>query len=168
MIFWILAILTVLIAIGVFITQWDDSYGMPFMGAFLTLIGGGAVTFFVVMLCMFIPTNHDLVSDDTYQLKAIGTNSAIEGRSYFLGGGYIKDKRVLNYISQRDGGAIHVEQAEAEDSTIYEGSSDATVRARHYDHVNGWVAPWPLGSHNEYEFRIPNGSVADSYTLDNK
>jgi hypothetical protein len=74
----------------------------------------------------------------------------------------------LNFISQRGGGAILVEQADAKRSTIYEGSNDATVRVRHFDHINGWVVPWPLGGHDEYEFRIPEGSVVESYTLDNK
>ena len=115
-----------------------------------------------------IPVNHDLIRDDTYQLKAIGNSNAIEGRLYFLGGGYVDDKRVLNYISQRADGGIHVEQAEADDATIYEGTEDATVRVRHYDYTNGWVLTWPLGSYDEYEFRIPTGSVVESYTLDNK
>ena len=168
MIFWILLVLVVLIAIGVFISEASDSYGSPFMGAFLALFCGSVAGFIILCLFMFIPANTDLVSDDTYKLKALGNNNAIEGRFYFLGGGYVKDKRVLNYISQRDGGAIHVEQSEADDSVIYEGHDEATVQVRHFDHNNGWVAPWPIDSHTEYIFRIPADSVLESYTLDNK
>ena len=169
MIFWILVALIVIITFCVFVGQWDDSYGSPFLAGFFTLFVGSVIGFLIFLACgSWIPYNTDLVREDTYQLKAIGNNSAIEGRSYFLGGGYIKDKRVLNFISQRDGGAIHVERAYANDSTIFEGSENATVIVRHYDHVNGWVSPWPLGDTDLYEFRIPAGSVVESYSLDNK
>jgi hypothetical protein len=39
---------------------------------------------------------------------------------------------------------------------------------RHYDYINGWILPWPMGSADKYEFRIPEGSVVESYTLDNE
>lgn len=169
MIFWILLSLAVLITLGSFIYGWIEdgplwSVGTGLLAALISGIVGGLIFF----AFRFIPWNVDLVSDDTHHLKALGNNSALEGRSYFLGGGYIKDKRVLNFISQRDGGAIRVEQAEAEDATIFEGSPDATVQIKHYDYTNGWVSPWPLGDAYEYTFRIPADSVLESYTLDNK
>lgn len=169
LIFWILVTIIVLIAAGVFISEAGDSYGIPFVGALIAIVVGAFLGGLIFMACgTWIPWNNDVVKDDTYKLKAIGNSNGIEGRSYFLGGGYIKDRRVLNFISQRDGGAIYVEQADAARATIFEGSKDATVQAKHIDHVNGWVSPWPLGSHDEYVFRIPTGSVVESYTLDNK
>jgi hypothetical protein len=172
MIFWTLV---ALVAAATIFNVWrsiNDDYNEFFdhimYGAASVFIGGiiGGILF---LLCAWlIPWNQAVVSDNTYKLKAIGNSSALEGRTFFLGGGYINDKRVLNFISQRDGGAIHVEQAEAEDSTIYEGSKDATVRIQHIDASNGWIATWPLGSGDEYEFRIPTGSVVEPYTLDNK
>lgn len=168
MIFWTIVAIAVIIAIYIAWKESGDSYGMPVLGAFMSLFFGGMAAGLSLLTCFFLPINKDLVSDNTYQLKALGNNNAIEGRSYFLGGGYINDKRVLNFISQRDGGAIHVEQAEADDSVIYEGSTDATVQVQHYDWNNGWIATWPLGSGDEYTFRIPTGSVVESYTLDNQ
>ena len=169
MIFWILITLTVLITAGVFVSQLDQGYmGAPFMLSFLSLIACTIVGGLIFIACgSWIPWNVDLVRDDTHHLKALGNNSSIEGRMYFLGGGYVKDKRVLNFISQQDNGAIHIEQADADKATIFEGNKDATVQVKHYDNVNGWVSPWPLGSHDEYTFRIPTGSVVESYTLDN-
>lgn len=168
MIFWILATLAVVIAICTTVNiSYEDGPLLGLIMGFLALLGSAAGGFLIFLLACLIPTSTDLISDDTYKLKALGNNSALEGRSYFLGGGYVKEKRVLNFITQRDGGAIRVEQAEAEDSTIFEGSQDTTVRVLHFDHNNGWVAPWPLGSHTEYTFRIPADSVLESYTLDN-
>jgi len=171
MIFWILVALTAIIVIGTFAVNVTDPYGgfgFALAASFLALIISAVVGFLTIMFCSLIPTNHDLIRDDTHKLKALGNNTTTTGRFYFLGGGYIDGKRVLNFISEHNGGAIKVEKADAEDATIYEGNDTATVRVRHFDHNNGWVTPWPLGSHTTYEFRIPEGSVVESYTLDNK
>jgi len=168
-IFWILLAVTILATMWAFGAWIYEGFGMALVVSLLTAACVAFVGFLIFVACgSWIPWNNDTVSDGTYKLKAIGNASAIEGRLYFLGGGYVNDKRVLNFISQRDGGAIRVEQAEAGDATIFEGSASATVQVKHIDHINGWVSPWPLGSHDEYEFRIPTGSVAESYTLDNK
>jgi len=172
MIFWILIALSVVIIGWTFAATLSDAYnglGFSLLCGAMSAVACAFVGGLIFVACgTRIPYGHEVVKDDTYKLKAIGNSSALEGRTFFLGGGYIKDKRVLNFISQRDGGAIRVEQAEAEDAAIYEGSKDATVRIKHIDAVNGWVSPWPLGSGDEYEFRIPTGSVVESYTLDNK
>ena len=168
MIFWILIAVAAVIVVAVFVNTLLDDY----VGGFLVAMGAAfisaAVGFLVLLAFCAIPANNDLVADDTHKLKALGNANATTGRFYFLGGGYIDGKRVLNFITERQGGAIRVEQADATNSTIYEGSTDATVQVRHYDHNNGWVLPWPIGSHTEYEFHIPSGSVVESYTLDNK
>jgi len=169
MIFWILLVIASLITIASLVIGFFEDgvlwgLGTGLLAAVISAFVGALI---FIAFC-FLPLSADLVSDNTYKLKALGNSNAIEGRSYFLGGGYVKDKRVLNFISQRDGGGIRVEQAEAEHSTVFEGSQEATVQARHFDYNNGWVAPWPLGSGTEYTFRIPADSVLESYTLDNK
>jgi hypothetical protein len=168
MAFWIVIGIITIITIGVFVSEWGTSYGMPFMGAFVSAVVGSFVGAIILLLLCLIPVNVDLVRDDTYKLKALGNANTTTGRFYFLGGGYINGERVLNYISQRDSGAILVEQSKAKDSTIFEGSAEATVRVRRYDYINGWILPWPMGSADKYEFRIPEGSVVESYTLDNQ
>ena len=133
-------------------------------------IGGllGAIVWFLATLALNPPLERVVKSESTHQLKALGNDSGLKGRMYFLGGGYIEDKRVLNYITQDSSGAIRVERSDAKDSTIYEGSKQATVKVTHADYINGWIAPWPLGDKREYVFNIPTGSVVESYTLDNK
>lgn len=168
MIFWILAVIVALITLGAFVVGIEDGFLWGLGTALWAALISGFIGGLVFLLFCLIPLNADLVSDNTHRLKALGNSNAIEGRSYFLGGGYVKDKRVLNFITQREGGAIRVEQAKAEDSTVFEGAQESTVQVRHFDHNNGWVAPWPLGSHTEYIFRIPADSVLESYTLDNK
>jgi hypothetical protein len=164
MLFWILLTITVLIVVGTVLA--DD--WTPFASGFLALVVCSVVGFLALMVCWgTIGANHDLVRTTTYQLRALGTSTGIEGRSYFLGGGYIKDKRVLNYITD-ESGAIRVQQSDAGASTIYENSTAPTVIVRHYDHNNGWLVPWPGGSDDTYEFRIPAGSVMSDYTVNNK
>lgn len=171
MLFWIIAAIVAAVTITVTVREWRDSYGSPVIGGVLTLLIGSVVG--VVAwggLCVAInpPLERVVVSESTSQLKALGNSGGLQGRSYFLGGGYIEDKRVLNYITSSDSGAIKVQRSDAEDSTIYEGAKQASVKVTHVDYVNGWLSPWPLGDKHEYVFNIPTGSVVESYALDNK
>lgn len=170
MIFWILVTIVVLITAYIVWSELsDNNYGMPVMGAFVSLSIGGVAGGIIFLVCCFaIPQEVDKVSTRTHELKSMGTSSAINGRAYFIGGGYINEKRVLNFITQRADKSIIVEQAEAEDSVIFEDTSKPTVTVDHYDYVNGWVSPWVIGSNDKYTFHIPAGSVVESYTLDNK
>lgn len=165
MIFWGLMLLAVVAAAVVY---WRNDFEpwLISIGTLLLSACGAVIVWFIIALNA--PYNHELLSDETYNLKALGTDSAIYGRAFFIGGGYIGEDRVLNYITVRDGGAIKVEKAKADDSTIYEDAQNATVTVRHYDHTNWWIQTWPIGDHYEYEFHIPAGSVLESYTIDNK
>lgn len=168
MIFWILLGLTLLITIGNTI---DADYYDRFLALFGSLVICLGVSGVILLLCgTLIPWNNDVVKDDTYRLRTLGTANGIEGHSYFLGGGYINSERVLNYITQRDGGAIQVQTADADVSVVFEDApaGTGTVQKLHVDHINGWVTPWPLGSHDQYVFHIPAGTVADSYSLTDK
>jgi hypothetical protein len=166
MIFWVLVALVIVITAY---CTWAAGYDMHVAGGILALLISSFVACAIWVICsVTMPKSADLVAERTYQLRALGNDSAIHGRSYFLGGGYIGEKRVLNYISQREGGAIKVERADAADSTIYEDAKTALVTVRHFDFNNGWVQTWPLGDGDTYEFHIPSGSVLNDYTVDNK
>jgi hypothetical protein len=169
MLFWVLIALVVLLTVFFVWREMGDSYGMPVMTGFLALFLGVVVAGLIFLACSwFIPQEVEKVSTRTHALKSMGTSSALNGRAYFLGGGYINEKRVLNYISQREAGAIRVEQAEAEDSVIFEDTNKPTVTVDHYDYLNKWVSPWPIWGTDKYTFHIPAGSVVESYSLDNK
>ena len=167
MLFWSIVAAVVIITALVVANEWD--YGYPIGSGILALFVSSFVGLFIwVAGCLFVPAERVPAGEQTYQLKALGNDSALTGRSYFLGGGYIKDKRVLNYITRGESGAIKVDRAYADDSTIYEGADKATLKVTHVDKVNGWISPWPIDSHDFYQFNIPTGSVVESYTLDNK
>ncbi|MBT2587966.1 hypothetical protein [Arthrobacter sp. ISL-95] len=170
MIFWILLALVIAGAVTTFVcTLWDGPFGAILM-SLLALVGGGFIGFLLWAgsYALIQERDHAVVGESTQQLRALGNASGLEGRSYFLGGGYIEDKRVLNYITQSEDGAIRVERSDASDSTIYEGSETATVNIKVVDASNPWISPWPLDTKYIYEFRIPSGSVVESYALENK
>lgn len=174
MLFWIIVGLVAAVTIGAVVWSvcegWNDGLDHVVFG-FIGLFVSGGVGFLLMVVTTAVihpPLERVVVSEKTQQLRALGNASGLEGRSYFLGGGYVKDKRVLNFITNNEGGAIKVERADAEDSVIYEDSTVASVKVTHVDYVNGWIVPFPLGDDHEYESHIPAGSVVESYALDNK
>lgn len=170
MIFWIIATLVAAGTITVFIKALWDGPLVAFFVALFTLIVGGFLGLMLWIGSSFVLADRDhvVVHESTQQLKALGNANGIEGHSYFLGGGYVEDKRVLNYITQGSDGAIRVERSDADASTIFEGSDNATVEITVTDESNPWVSPWPINTRHSYEFHIPTGSVVESYELDNK
>ena len=171
MLFWIILAIVAIVTICFVVSESGDNYGSPVLVGFLTLLIGstvGVVAWGGLALAINPPIERVVVSESTYQLKALGNSTGLEGRSYFLGGGYVEDKRVLNFITSDEHSAIKVQRSDADESTIYEGAKQATVKITHADYINHWISPWPLDDKHEYEFRIPTGSVVESYTLDNK
>lgn len=162
MLFWI--ILALIVAVAAYLI-WD--YGDWTEGIGVVFVGGIVGTIVLFLCAVFIPANVDLVHEKTSSLKALGTSSNDHGR-FFLGSGYIDGKRVLNYIQQGDDGGMRVAQVDAKDALIFEGSDKATITTKHFDFNNGWIIPWPIGSTDKYEFRIPDGSVTESFTIANE
>jgi hypothetical protein len=163
LIFWILAVILTLAVLLAWFA--GDDFDGPWLRSFTTLFLGGCAGFLVLLAFMWLPYNNDVVKDDTYKLRTVGTDTGVSGRSYFLGGGYINSERFLNYIADAGGGALAVRMAAADRSTVYEDApaGTGTVQIKHVDHVNGWYVPWPLGSHDEYVFHIPPGSIVDNF-----
>ena len=95
----------------------------------------------------------------------MGSGDGLNGRSYFLGGGYIESKKVLNYIRSEDDGASRLSTAPAELSKIYEVNELPTMTTRSYEKRVWWLAPFKVGAVDNYEFRVPNGTVSGDFTV---
>lgn len=101
------------------------------------------------------------------KLRSLGADSSIEGRSYFLGGGYVGEKRVLNYIGENGDGSVQLFQADASDSRIFEDSDQASLTVKYSHTEMDWLVPFKSDWDFKYEFHIPEGSVLSDYTIDN-
>lgn len=170
MIFWVLlglaVIATIIITVG---AVYDDGPIRLFLGLVvggLISVGVGGLLFAICVAFFWNGLTPVKTGATERDLVALQTSSTVEGRSYFLGSGYVDGKRVLNYITVDDG-AYRVESSDAVNSWIYESDEDPIVRVEHYDFVNPWLAPFALGGADAYSFYIPEGSVLSDYTIDN-
>lgn len=101
----------------------------------------------------------------TYDLKSLGADSSVSGRSYFLGGGYIDGKRVLSYVMENADGSFTPDQVDANDSKIYEDEgTEPEMRAYEHSADYWWLAPSVFTTYT-YEFTVPNGTVVEEYTV---
>jgi hypothetical protein len=170
MIFWIvLAVVgvAVLVAFVLGWRSWSDIYD-GFMAAGVTL----AIGFFVFVIGAFVlsgiaaDTGTDEPRTDTSELRALSTGSSVEG-AFFLGGGYIDGKRVLNYVVQHDGYST-LEQIDAALCRIYEdGDANPRFVVTTTDRYNRLLVPWAVKVRNQYDFHIPANSILESFTIDN-
>lgn len=169
MIFWILLGIAIVAVIASFAygVQEDLGIGFGFLNAFLaTLIAALVGGLLMLLLSIWFGPSYQFQGEKEHGLVALQTSSSIEGRSYFLGSGYINGKRTLNYITD-DGGAFRVESADADDSVIYQDSDSPTVTVHEWDLVNPWFAPWSFGHRHTYTFHVPEGSILSDYTVNN-
>ena len=139
---------------------------------------GGIFSLFIAAICgfvfvlasvgignIFIPKETKLVSETSVSLRALDAGSETSGR-FFVGSGYINEKKVLEYISESEDGGMRVSTAPANMSVLYERDAETPkLIIRHYEQVNGWLAPEAVHSFDNYEFVIPKGSVKDSYAV---
>jgi hypothetical protein len=169
-IFWILLVIAALIPIAVAIFAFHDdgplsAIGSFFLTGFFSLIGLVLASILISGIAAVTGETREL--SDTEDLRALGSNSSIEGRSYFLGGGYIEGKRVLNYIVRRDGYST-LEQVDADQSRIFEDVSDSPyLETFYFITSNPWVVPWDVWTRYRYDFHIPADSILEGYTIDN-
>ena len=178
MIFWIILIVLAVAAICVagFFARYDAWYGRTirfsvrrFLSTLISGVGIGAVILSVYSAVAYEMVGTTGYTTTTTSLQALKTDSETSGRSYFLGGGYINQNRVLNYISKDDGGAIRLDSVYVERATIYEGYDDPRMET--YDfYSDSILVPWRIDNRwlDNYSFFVPTGSVlTDDYTVDN-
>lgn len=128
------------------------SAGMAF---FIFLAGAG----------IFAPKIVPLSSTSEHTLVAMGNAGSIEGRSYFLGGGYVDGKNVINYIERLEDGGSQLKQVDASESTVYEDSLEPSLTIKNYEGNNWWISPFSTHSATQYIFHVPENSVVSSYEL---
>lgn len=177
MVFWILVGLLAVTVVTTFvlnITAWGNYFWESVGFSFGVLVVGALVGFiaFISIAGMVGKDGHELkfVGDRTETLKALSTGSEINGRSYFLGGGYIGTTRVLNYMTQDADGFVRLRSADAGVSAVKEDADPGTARVKIYEveesQYNLW--PWPGRHFANYEFHVPAGSVSGDFVVDNK
>lgn len=167
MIFWILLALAIIGVIITFVYNAYEGVGFAFLTAFLAaVVGGVAGLIIIAVLSIWFGPSWQPKGSNDHELVALQTDSSLQGRSYFLSGGYINDVRVLNYITEDDG-AYQLAEADASASLIYQDSTDATVTINEWDMENPWFAPWSFGHTHTYVFHVPAESILSDYTVTN-
>ena len=162
MIFIVLCALVVLV-VGYWVWEGEDFY-LTFLYGMLAAL----CVIVIFVICLFnIPPNDKTEDGETESLQALSTSSSIQGRSFFLGSGYVNGVRTLNFIVHQPDGGFRVEQACASSSLIYEGTQQPTVSTIFHSYSNGWVLPWDFRTNTTYRFDVPKGSVLEGYTVDN-
>ena len=145
----------------------EEGPGFAFLiGAISALMA--ALVLLVAGLCSQSAFNYEHKGTETVNLRAMGDGDGTSGRSYFLGGGYIESKKVINYIGEREDGGVQLSSVDASDSVIYEREGAPTLEAHKYSGGVWWYAPFDVGSYTTYEFSVPNGTVVESYELSTK
>lgn len=162
MIFWIL------VAIVILLTIWHvmEEGAIGFLMGVVHVCWASLVLILALIPVAFGGLHYqDRTDFEPQNLRAIGSDSDIEGRFYFLGGGYVNEERVLNYIAEKDGYS-YLGVAEASRSKIFEDESQSPyVDTYKVDFSNGWFVPWVVFTHTYYEFHIPADSVVEDYTV---
>lgn len=170
MIFWILTAVAVVGILWAFV-YWISEEGLfGVLPALAISLLSGAFWMLITVLGLqsgvarIVGPTHSEAT--TVQLRALGSDSSISGRSYFLGGGYIEGKRVLSYIRQNDDGSFTATQVDAAKSKIWEdGSATPTLTIHYWFADHWWLAPSAGPIDTSYEFRIPTGSVAETFEV---
>jgi hypothetical protein len=171
MIFWICIALVVIATVGGAWQGYQNWYGgasEAFLYGLLWMLGSAVGAALLLVGSYFLLPNPDVQRDaGKLALRSIGTDSEINGRSYFLGGGYIGEERTLNYIAEYPDGALSVDSSYAVSSSIYETNGIPHVEFTDHLYSNPWVLPWEYKEWQESRFYIPEGSVLENYQITN-
>ena len=140
-------------------------------GLFCSLFGtmAGLVLFLVgtLLSLQFVDTEPELIRSSS--LTAIQDNSTISG-SFFLGSGSIDGVMVYNYYVDSGNGAYSLETVKAEQAKI-KYSDDVRVETYRPHSTNEFLLSDVFFSDEAdktYVFYVPEGSIANNYTLDAK
>lgn len=167
MIFWIITGLAVLFSLWalVFLTSDDGIVGF-FMGVgatFLISIGWLLLTGVLVLVSATLPYNHE--ETGTVNLRALGSDSGASG-SFFLGSGYVGGERVLSYIKENRNGSFTTGQVKGKNAEIWELEDEQPQMVTHTQYSDRWwLIPERVKTGTWWEFRVPEGSVSESFEV---
>lgn len=179
MFFWILVALTVLtITVStIFYTRDVGWEPLMFIGRIFGYAGIALGVWLLTMLGALIylairtETGEFFVDSrvTTEELRALSTEATVEGRAYFLAGGYIEGDRMFSYIVDH-GDYSTVETADADYSSIWEDTEiDPYVDETQFFADMSWLFPvyteWDIWVEH-YAFHIPAESVVEGYSVD--
>jgi hypothetical protein len=140
--------------------RWDERWGW-----FWSFLVGGL---FLAGVTNAVLNDHyiDRKVVSTESMEVVSDGSSTHG-SFFLFSGYVKSDPVYNYYSRNDRGEYRLKQVYADYAFVT--YTDATPQVIRYDidSSNLWMAlhvGWD--TYGEWEFRIPEGSIKQNYTLD--
>lgn len=175
MIFVGLLVLTLFIAVWCVYRLWSNGWFETIIGgilgsagAFIGIILCGAIVMALTMAFSAMGLEPRVTSQHDNDLRAVALSSEVQGQ-FFLGSGYIDGERVLNYIAEHEDGAASVEQVSARNAYIYEDeANDPYVTTFDWSIGAWWWAPFDWDFGNTYAFHIPEGSILEGYTIDNK
>lgn len=114
-------------------------------------------------------SNKGIHSDNTTALIALQDGNLLEGRSFFLGSGYVDEELKYTYMYLEEGKGYTVEQVNADwcyINYIVEGEQPY-IREIIYEFDNDFlnfmfIAPYST----EYYIYIPEGSITQEYRID--
>lgn len=163
MLFWLIPVVAVVPAVIWIVKEATAYYGFDIEDAVLAgivaVLGSAAGIGVLALVMEVLPSN---TSDQyTTPLKALGSDSSVSGRSYFLGGGYVEGSRVLSYIRENDNGSFTADQVKAKYAQVWEDEEENpsfTTVTYYKDYP--WVWPGKWKHSYRWEFHVPEGSVS--------
>lgn len=173
MIFWILLGIVGAVTLFTLFSHWFGPSG-DFVGAIGYSILAAIIATVAAVIILFFGFATWMLADPTvkstheYSLSALSTNSEIAGRSYFLSGGYVGEKRTLNYIREEGDGGFVLKSVDADYAVVYQDSDTPTVTISYFEQANPWLAPWSFDRGWTAEFHVPEGSILSDYTVTNE
>ncbi len=163
MIFWIILAVTVLVILGSFFWDVDES---PVLTVFAILVVFGVAALGVLFAQALLGDRTTTVQQ--YQLNALVSQTRQEGAYFFLGTGVAEETPVYTYVEVSGDGGIRIKQAPIRSSVIYETAEQPRMELVRAYGDSWWIAPWPVeavGNAVEYRFFIPPGSVFEGYEV---
>lgn len=163
-------IFIVLCAIALLIALWwffEAGIGAALFMLFISSIVGGFIFAIIWGITgasgIYVPYK----DETSHDLQAMGNADGLDG-GFFLGSGYVSDKAVITYIEKLDNGGSQLKRVDAAYSTVYEVDESPKLITRNYSGSPWWLAPFDLYSGQQHEFRVPNGTVTESFELSTK
>lgn len=173
MLIWVLLVVFLVIVVSIwgYFFEYSDGVVFPF---FMWLISCGLAGFCLLLAYAGLAylNSHELkaTNEYRYELRALDSDSAVQGQSYFLGGGYVGEERVLNFIVRNGDGSSELGHTDADESKIWEDEQGKPYMIKIEKEYGNWWFAFDEGyrSTYEYHYHIPAGSVLESTKITNK